>query len=388
MIQAAIYCTMEAYQNSLFDALSLFRTLHRTYDIRFSLHYSADTLLAMARADRCYDLYLIDLGLPEGNALLSQLRGAAPHSAFLTVNSTAFLPRAEGAHGAREEDGAETAELSIPAANEKVFRLLEQQLDKLRPVGRRKFALDTAAGLNTIPFQEIVYVEYQDRRMIFYLESGEKVTSKTIRTSFGEELELLLEDERFARCHSAFVINLEKAVCLSKKDFSTYSGQLVPVSKRRYSEVRTRFGQIREKRAPITCNIEAAIRYARNYAPQLQYFYRLPVPALVLRVDADQTGSPFNLVFVFVNDTFCRQKKQSRERLLGACLADVFRTSVEAMLPFCAQIAYQGTAGQLRLENPVTGRDVRLAGFQPAYGYCAMVEQPVEHRRAAVKAEA
>ena len=377
MIQAAVFCDFSTYQNHLFDALTLFRSLHQTADVYFTVFYDTAEFLERHKDGWDFDLYMIDVGRAGGgeHALVQTLLREDPHTGMIFLSTG---ERTEALPEAVEQGGV----LALPCRNEKLFRLIEQKIKAVSPLPKSCVSVDTNTGMRQFRFFDIMYVEYQDRRMIYNLVNGDRILSKTIRTSFGEELDALPSDPHFIRCHSAFYVNMERMVWLSKKDFSTQGGNLIPVSKRRYAVVKAAYAKLPRRCQPLTANINAAIHYCRNYAPQLQYINKMLLPAGVLRVDADQTGAPFNVVLLYANEPFCRRFGREREWLLGTSFFDIVPEKERKEIAQYSKVAYSGEAITLELLLQKGDRNkATLSCFQASYGYCGFIIQSGENHK-------
>lgn len=377
MLHAALYCGLDTYQDMLYDALELFQGLHQASDIHFSLFYKAEELQSLHADGMTFDLYLIDVAHQHGRGqeLAAGLQRQGMDRGLILLSS------AKGTSGQDVMLSSDQNALALPCGSDKLFRVIEQKLKYITEDTLGKLRIDTNKGPVYLRLYDIVFIEYQDRRMIYYLENGKKITSKTIRTSFGEELDALPDNPAFIRCHSAFYVNMNRTVWLSKKDFSTYNGTLIPVSKRRYVEVRQAFRAIEQNRRARTMNVNAAIVYGRNYEQQLQFWNKLPMAAAITRIDMDQGGGPFNMIFVYVNDTFCAQSGLTREELLGGSLFDVFPRADRRYLDEYGKVAFKGENMRMVIINEkISHQPLTMAAFQPAYGYCGFVVQRRERK--------
>lgn len=101
---------------------------------------------------------------------------------------------------------------------------------------KKEILLPTGRGQYRISWSDIQFAEAFERGTRFIL-SNEIVES---RLKFGE-VEAMLPRSAFVHCHRAFIVNLACVKAIRPYEFELRSGQLVPIGKGRYTEVRKRF---------------------------------------------------------------------------------------------------------------------------------------------------
>ena len=60
-----------------------------------------------------------------------------------------------------------------------------------------------------LSFDSIMYAEFANRCIVYYLLGGRRVESTTLRIPFSDAISELTEDKRFAACGQSMVVNLD-----------------------------------------------------------------------------------------------------------------------------------------------------------------------------------
>lgn len=94
------------------------------------------------------------------------------------------------------------------------------------------------SGMAIIPFSRISHVEVSNHTIRLYLSDG---SIKELAGSLSEFEPQLLGRPEFVRVHRVFIANLRHVEELTKTDIHTFSGKILPVSRRLHHEVRTAY---------------------------------------------------------------------------------------------------------------------------------------------------
>lgn len=98
--------------------------------------------------------------------------------------------------------------------------------------------LPVTGGTRRVFPQEILYIETQGRRCCIAQEHEEWYTSTSLRIS---ELEMMLQEYGFVRCHQGFLVNMRFIRVLRATELELVNGKKIPVSKHRIQVVRKSF---------------------------------------------------------------------------------------------------------------------------------------------------
>lgn len=110
---------------------------------------------------------------------------------------------------------------------DKLFRIAQKPEDGL--------SVKFQNGVANIPFFKLAYVEVMNRMMCFHLTDG---SVRELVAPLSEYEGVLLQRPEFIRVHRAFIVNLWQVQELRSADILTYTGRVVPVSRRLYAQVR------------------------------------------------------------------------------------------------------------------------------------------------------
>lgn len=124
---------------------------------------------------------------------------------------------------------------------ERVLRVASRKTQAQAP--EVQFPFRTAAGLQLVPAERVVYVEYSAHRMLVHTDMGRQLSTTTMRASFGEAAAPLLRDPRFVRTHASFLANITHVARFQQFTLTMDTGAAVPVSHARRAEVLRQFNQ-------------------------------------------------------------------------------------------------------------------------------------------------
>ena len=183
-------------------------------------------LLAEAEKRGGFDVYILDIIMPELNGIQTAQRlremGDGGEIIYLTTSSDFAVD----SYAVRA-----FFYLIKPVTGEKLFRLLDEAVEKRRRRQAKGVLVDTAAGARRILLDHILYVERVGRRMRYYCTDG-PVDSRTIRCAFRDAVRPLLEDRRFCLCGASFLVNLEHVDGVKDK-YAVVHGEKLLISRSR-----------------------------------------------------------------------------------------------------------------------------------------------------------
>lgn len=194
-----------------------------------SCYESGMTLLDAMKNGRNFDLILLDVVMPQqdGMALAKCLRGGIYDHSIVFVSSNREMAM----------QGYEVSAVRYLAKPIERERLREALLYcfKLRQK-QREILLPVSGGMQKILPKDIKYIEVQGRGCRVVQEHGTLSTSMRI-----SELEPLLKDQGFIRCHQSFLANLRYIRIVRSNELEFFNGTVIPVSKYRIQTVREAF---------------------------------------------------------------------------------------------------------------------------------------------------
>ncbi len=128
-----------------------------------------------------------------------------------------------------------------PPDLERAARLILRRFAQRLPVQEAHFSFRTPSGAQVLAAERIVYVEYSEHRLLIHTDLGQRITTTTMRSSFGDSAAQLLADRRFIRTHASFLVNIMHIAQFGRYVLTMDSGTTVPVSHARWPEVKRHF---------------------------------------------------------------------------------------------------------------------------------------------------
>lgn len=201
---------------------------------------SPASLLERDAAGARFELLVVDLapgGPPNGLAAAAELRRRGRRTPLV------FLARTPAhAYSAFRVDAMQY--FVLPLRQDDFFALMDRAVEpEYGPV----LAVSTAAGLRSLAYAEIEYLECTHHVVHFHLSSGEDVVSLSLRVAFSQMAAPLLADGRFFQPHRSYVVNLAAAKQLCPGELQMRSGARIPIPRGRESAVRAAFKDWLEK---------------------------------------------------------------------------------------------------------------------------------------------
>ncbi len=176
-----------------------------------------------------FDVLLLDVMMPlvNGMEIAHEVREFDAHIkiAFLT-SSPEF---------AVESYSVEAfAYLLKPVTSDTLFPLLDK-LVRVTQKPQDGLSVKFQNGVANIPFFRLTHVEVMNRMLCFHLTDG---SVRELVAPLSDYEDVLLQRPEFMRVHRAFIVNLWQIQELRSTDILTYTGSVVPVSRRLYAQVR------------------------------------------------------------------------------------------------------------------------------------------------------
>ena len=176
-----------------------------------------------------FDFLLLDVMMPflNGMQLAHEIRAFNENIkiAFLT-SSPEFAVESYSVEACAYLLKPVTADTLFPILD-KLFRAAQNPEESL--------SIKFQNGCAKLLFSQLSYVEVMNRTLCFHLTDG---SVKELVAPLSDYEETLLQRPEFIRVHRAFVVNLFQIQELRTTDILTYTGRVVPISRRLYAQVR------------------------------------------------------------------------------------------------------------------------------------------------------
>ena len=215
---------------------------HKLLDSYFSLRstaakiweYSSGQALLNAMFDETFDLYLLDIVMPEmdGIDLGAELRKSDESGVIIYLTTSPdFALQGYSVKAA--------SYLLKPVQEDELFRALDDAFKAITNRREQSIMVKTADGMSRLLLDHILYVEQKERAPHYHLKDGSCVVGLTIQTSFQDIMQPLLADKRFYLCGASFVLNLHCIKSINKADVLFVGGQQTTVPRRAAVELNT-----------------------------------------------------------------------------------------------------------------------------------------------------
>ncbi len=134
-----------------------------------------------------------------------------------------------------------------PVKAEKLIEVLDKACQRLK-IADKTLLLETDDGIVRVRLADIVYIEAFAHEVVIHMSKAQVTMGKgtdiyTIKRNIGHiEDELnALEQGMFVRCHRSYIVGIRHIKRIMKSDAELDSGELIPLSRRMYSDVNRAF---------------------------------------------------------------------------------------------------------------------------------------------------
>lgn len=213
-----------------------FNTIHQQEQCEIEKFSDANVLYKKIVSGFTADIYILDMLMPVKNGIdIGRLvRKQDRNSAVIySTASDDFALEAYSVHAVRY--------LMKPLNEDKFCEALEYACTFVNMKEEPLYLLKTPEGLVTMAHSRIVYIENKARILHVHLADGRVIKSLFIRKSFENEIGSLAESMSFLHVHKSFLVNLRHVEKLTQDHMVMAGGEVVPVSKKKYTEVKRRY---------------------------------------------------------------------------------------------------------------------------------------------------
>jgi len=196
---------------------------HPEFPLRIQTFFSPSDLLEHLEKGGGFDLYLLDILMPQlkGVELAERIRARGGDAEILFLS-------ASREYALEAFDVEACGYLLKPVDKEKFDRVLLSAAGRLTRPENPCLLLKTRDGLRRIPFRELAVVESFNHERVCTLTDGSRATTTDTLASIMERLS---GDSRFFSPHRAYIVNLEHIASLNATHAILSTGQRVPVAR-------------------------------------------------------------------------------------------------------------------------------------------------------------
>lgn len=215
----------------ILDLLEQYRKMTgRTLFVR---SFESSTELASLAEKEHYDLYLLDILMPvlSGMELAREIRSfdKAADIIFLT-SSPEFAVESYTVKASNY--------LVKPIQRTSFFAALDDIFDTRKDDEGRALVVKSNIGVHRLLLSDLVYVEAINRKVIYYLKTGEELTCADRFSSVCERLSGCPE---FLLVHRSFLVNMNYIRTIETADLILHNGKCIPLAQRRVTEIKKHY---------------------------------------------------------------------------------------------------------------------------------------------------
>lgn len=206
--------------------------------VKLSVFSSGRDLLAAAETCGGFDLYVLDIVMPELSGIDLGVRLRERYTGGAIIYLTISPEYAVDSYAARA-----FYYLMKPVEPDRLFGVLDQAVEALEKQKAACVTVRTKEGLERVRLDELLYAELTGRVVRYHLSNGTCLDSVTVRAPFQEAAAPLLADQRFFLCGASFVANLFYVTAVERGFLRMDGGARVPLArgltaqaKRRWSD--------------------------------------------------------------------------------------------------------------------------------------------------------
>ena len=195
--------------------------------------FESSVELASIAPQENFDLYLLDVLMPALNGidLAREIRtfNTAVPILFLT-SSPEFAVESYTVHAANY--------LLKPVSRESLFSALNDISAQQKADRKNYIIVKSNIGVRKILLSQLVYVEAQDRRVIYHLQNGGQVDCIARFSAIAGEL---LKNIEFIQPHRSYLVNMSYINIIGTMDMELQDHTVLPLAQRRVTEIKEHY---------------------------------------------------------------------------------------------------------------------------------------------------
>ena len=158
------------------------------------------------------------------NLLAEEIRMLYPHSIIIYVSENPDF-------AVKSYDYSAFYYFIFPFIESKFINVLNHAIKTAEDKNCDKLCIKTKSGHEFIQKNEIIYIEYYNRCIKYYLINGQTVTSLSFRESFSKFASEMCSRIGFIHPHSSYIVNADYIKSISHKNCILKNDMILPVSR-------------------------------------------------------------------------------------------------------------------------------------------------------------
>ena len=236
MIQIAICDDQVNELKHTYSFVQTYQSLHPELNISLQKFASGYGLLESIEEEKHFDIYLLDILMPEINGIKvgTAIRQNDSTSAIIYLTSSPDF-----ALQSYQVDAG--GYLLKPFGKNELFATLDKVIARLDAEDQRRMAIKVSRdGIESIPYSHLIYLEYYQHRLIAHTINDKTIESVYYRKSF-QELTASLTDDRFVKINSSVIANMQHIQNINSKEVRFFNGKTLILSRQYSTEARKIF---------------------------------------------------------------------------------------------------------------------------------------------------
>lgn len=195
--------------------------------------YTSSVELASQAPKERFDLYLLDIMMPglTGVELAREIRSFDKAAAIIFLTTSPEF--------AVESYTVKAANYLMKPVDEGIFFAALDDLFHDKVAEQNDYlVLSSKIGVHKVSLSEIVFAEAQNRKVIYYTNSGEQITCSDLFTSVCDEL---LQHKEFILAHRSYLVNMNYIRTIGATDMQLSTGKSIPLAQRRVTDIKKHY---------------------------------------------------------------------------------------------------------------------------------------------------
>lgn len=213
---------------------SLLDSYQKKHNISFTCkEFHSSFELASQAPNVRYDIYLLDILMPHmtGMELAREIRGfdRAADIIFLTTTPEFAV---------ESYTVKATNYLMKPVLPDAFFSTMDDIIRAKAQEQEHFLVLTSRIGIHKVHLSELIYVEAQNRKVIYYTTSGEQIVCTDL---FSSVCDNLLQHHEFIQVHRSFLVNMNYIRSIGITDMQLHNGKNIPLAQRRVNDIKKHY---------------------------------------------------------------------------------------------------------------------------------------------------
>lgn len=183
-----------------------------------------------------YDVFILDIIMQQnGIEIAKRINKIYPHAIIIFQTSSPEF--AVDAFGVRAFDY-----IMKPLNKLRVYECLDRVIEVIHNDKKTIFQIKSSdLSLVTIDIKNILYIESNDRRLLFHMVDHSIISTTTLRTKFLDSIPFDYNEENFIECHNSFLVNMNYIKTIKDNEFIMINNRNVPISKRMLKDAKKKY---------------------------------------------------------------------------------------------------------------------------------------------------